>query len=312
MSDWRSASRRKRNKIWLPSRDELQAVVHDSASLSAILKHYGLSLSSGNYAILKNRLWQEQIDFAHIKLGTHSNKGRKSWGPHPFPLEEILVEHSSYSRTLLKHRLLKEGLLKNQCYECGIGPEWNGKPLSLQMDHINGASDDNRIENLRMLCPNCHAQTETFGAKRKKGTGKPKTFVSDVEPEWRHRLKPHMHKVEHPDKERLAALLLEKSVVQIADQFGVSDKAIRDWAMAYQLSVPTRGYWAKKQSEVYRPTKEELEKVLWAFPSKEICRQFKTTKTTLAKWCKHYGLSRPPPGYWKKKANIAKCIPSAS
>ena len=67
----------------------------------------------------------------------------------------------------IKGRLLAEGLLENQCSECGL-TEWRGKPLSIQLDHINGINTDNRLENLRMLCPNCHTQTETFGARNQK------------------------------------------------------------------------------------------------------------------------------------------------
>ena len=68
----------------------------------------------------------------------------------------------------LKIRLFKEGLLEEKCAICGNLGEWNDKPLSLVIDHINGNHSDNRIENLRILCPNCHSQTETFAGKNKK------------------------------------------------------------------------------------------------------------------------------------------------
>ena len=72
-------------------------------------------------------------------------------------MEEILIENSSYDNIAsLKRRLLNEGYLEYKCSECGIS-EWNGKPLSLHLDHINGKHNDHRIENLRFLCPNCHS-----------------------------------------------------------------------------------------------------------------------------------------------------------
>ena len=70
------------------------------------------------------------------------------------------------SRTNLKNRLLEAGILQNRCEECGL-TEWRGKRLSIQIDHVNGVRDDNRLENLRMLCPNCHSQTETFASRNR-------------------------------------------------------------------------------------------------------------------------------------------------
>lgn len=84
------------------------------------------------------------------------------------PILSLLVINSSFNRSHLKKRLLKEGLLKNICYICGQLPNWNSKPLSLQIDHINGISSDNRLENLRILCPHCHSQTDNFAGRNKK------------------------------------------------------------------------------------------------------------------------------------------------
>ena len=79
-------------------------------------------------------------------------------------IEELLS--TGKSRQNLKLRLLRCGLLENRCAECGL-TEWRGKPLAIQIDHVNGVRDDHRLENLRMLCPNCHSQTETYGRKRR-------------------------------------------------------------------------------------------------------------------------------------------------
>ena len=85
-----------------------------------------------------------------------------------WPLERVL--RFSQSRSTVKRALLREGVFTNRCDICGI-TEWQGRPLSMQLDHINGARGDHRVENLRMLCPNCHSQTETFGSRNRKGTG---------------------------------------------------------------------------------------------------------------------------------------------
>ena len=85
--------------------------------------------------------------------------------PREWSLERILA--SSTSRWTVKRRLLRAGIIVNRCEECGIA-EWRGRPISIQIDHRNGVRNDHRLENLRMLCPNCHSQTETFGAKNKK------------------------------------------------------------------------------------------------------------------------------------------------
>ena len=78
------------------------------------------------------------------------------------PLDVLLSE--AKHRTTIKRRLLKEGLLRAECYRCGIS-SWQEKPLSIQIDHINGINNDYRLENLRMLCPNCHSLPDTHGRK---------------------------------------------------------------------------------------------------------------------------------------------------
>ena len=106
--------------------------------------------------------------------------------PRPFKVwtaEEALA--NSKSRITIKRHLLKAGIIVNRCDWCGLS-EWRGRPLSIQIDHVNGIRDDHRLENLRMLCPNCHSQTDTFAARNlKKSNGNPgssngRTAASDV------------------------------------------------------------------------------------------------------------------------------------
>lgn len=101
------------------------------------------------------------------------NKGKKigrlsKWNE-LFPNEKIFVENSSYARHLIKKRILAENLLNYICSCCGIGPEWQGKPMPLILDHINGINNDNKLENLRFVCSNCDSQLPTYKSKNIKG-----------------------------------------------------------------------------------------------------------------------------------------------
>jgi hypothetical protein len=100
----------------------------------------------------------------------------------PWTVDEALAR--SKTRKTIKQHLLRAGILENRCDWCGL-TEWRGRPISIQIDHVNGLRNDHRVENLRMLCPNCHSQTDTFAAKNKKTNGIPgssngRTAVSDI------------------------------------------------------------------------------------------------------------------------------------
>lgn len=86
-----------------------------------------------------------------------------------FSNEEVFVENSYYARHLIKKRIISQKLLEYKCVGCGNNGNHNGKSLSLQLDHINGKAEDNRLENLRFLCPNCHSQTDTYAGKASTG-----------------------------------------------------------------------------------------------------------------------------------------------
>jgi hypothetical protein len=83
------------------------------------------------------------------------------------PIDEYLVTGREVNRTHLKSRLLAEGLKENRCERCGIG-DWLGAPLSMALHHVNGDGDNNRLGNLKMLCPNCHAQTPNFSGRNRR------------------------------------------------------------------------------------------------------------------------------------------------
>jgi len=237
--------RRKRSAVWRIEKIALEATVKNATSLNQVLMSFGLDNRSASYVSLKARLQFDGIDYSHIALGLGHNKGKRS-SRKSSPLEDILVIDSTLNRSNLKKRLIKEGLLENKCAICGQLPEWNGKPLSLQIDHINGVCNDNRIENLRILCPHCHSQTDTFGGRRHKKDSPPSP--SQINPDWRNSPRPATRKVERPTKEVLGQLIWEKPATQLAEYFEVSDNAVRKWAKGYGLALPPRHHWQKKNA----------------------------------------------------------------
>lgn len=151
------------SKIWLIAREDLLNLVKESMSYKEVLNFFCLENKGNNFKTLRQRMLEDKIDFTHFKKRKDYLKSAQEATPY----KNILIVNCSFNRTYLKNRLLKDGLLKNECVICGQLPMWNDKPLSLQLNHINGISDDNRIENLRILCPHCHSQTENFAGKNK-------------------------------------------------------------------------------------------------------------------------------------------------
>jgi len=152
-----------KKKICELSKTEMQTLIDNNTSINAILKQLNVnSNGSGAYKTFKNHCRRLQVDVPFYK-----NNGNAVIGP-KISLDEILVENSTYQNgTRLKLRLISEGKLEYKCYgeDCCIVNEWKGVPLTLQLDHKNGKHNDNRIENLRFLCPNCHSQTITYSGK---------------------------------------------------------------------------------------------------------------------------------------------------
>lgn len=142
----------------------LKEIVEREISFTNILKSLNLNIGNGgHYRTLINRLKKENISYEHLyNKEKYMSYGRKR------NLNDILVENSTYSTKNLKRKLLKEGILENKCSICGKLPIWRDKPLVMILDHINGVNNDHRLENLRLVCPDCNSQLPTFAGRNTK------------------------------------------------------------------------------------------------------------------------------------------------
>jgi 5-methylcytosine-specific restriction endonuclease McrA len=145
---------------------EVIQAVSNSLSYRQALINLGLKPIGGNYRILQRRIKELSLDTKHFTGQGHLKGKTHNWATKT-PLAEILVEGSNYQSYSLKKRLFREKIIENKCSECGLGDEWFGKKINHHLDHINGVNTDNRLENLRLLCPNCHSQTDTYTGKNK-------------------------------------------------------------------------------------------------------------------------------------------------
>lgn len=156
---------RKISPIWLPTKEEFAEIVKNCNTLGAILQKFDMSVVGSNYTTLKKRIYKEEVNIEHILENMKNRMLQNRHSNNKIHLEKILVENSKYTFSSLGKKLIDHGILEEKCSKCGIGPIWENEFIKLQLDHINGKHNDNRILNLRILCPNCHSQTLTYGRK---------------------------------------------------------------------------------------------------------------------------------------------------
>jgi hypothetical protein len=239
--------------------EQARAAIAESKSWTEALRRLGYCPSGGNPVTLKKYVaaWGISVDHFDPYRGVMERLRKPK-----LSLEEILVEHSTYSRSNLKQRLLEAGLKQPRCEMCGQGETWRGRHMSMILDHINGVRNDNRLENLRMVCPNCAATLDTHcgratesppplrncarcgemfrakhrkqrfcsrycGIRRERGPARSDRGVPC----------PGMRKVERPPYEKLLKEIEKTSYAVVGRKYGVSDNAVRKWVRFYERQI---------------------------------------------------------------------------
>lgn len=209
------------NKIYKLTDDEFIDLVKSSLNISEVLFKLGYSTvgNSWGYSQVKKRMTDLNLSGSDFR-GKSSITQIKA---KPINKDKLFSQNSKHARTVLRKTIIKENLIPYKCQICGIS-EWNNKTLSLELDHINGINNDNRIENLRFLCPNCHSQTDTYGAKNTK----PTESHYDISEEL---------------KERIINEYLElKNSIKVSKKLGLARKAVQQVLKEAKLGKSNQKY----------------------------------------------------------------------
>jgi transposase-like protein len=231
---------------------EAREAVAVSFSYAETLRRLGLRAAGGNAPLLRKWLERWRISTDHFDPCARSRGPRRS----RIALEAILIEHSTYPRAKLKRRIYDEGLKVRRCELCGQGELWRDRTMSLILDHINGVHDDNRLENLRIVCPNCAATLDTHCGRKNRAPIAARLCRrcgEEFTPNDRRQRycspycglrharpiapKPALRRVERPPYEQLLREIAETSYVAVGRKYGVSDNAIRKWVRQYEREL---------------------------------------------------------------------------
>jgi len=233
------------------SKDELQCIVDNSSSIVDVLKRFNLRNCGGNANTLKRRCADLNIDLSKMFGNKRASKiVRTSYEGYDDYISKVS------SRKDIKKYIISNGLIEYKCAECHNNGTHNGKPLVLQLDHIDGDNSNNELSNLRFLCPNCHSQTMTFCGH--KNRIRVKTYCSQCGCELSRKNKTSMCRACNaetgnyskiasnressiikaiPDKTELENLLINNSLSGIGRKHGVSDNAVRKWCIKYGIDL---------------------------------------------------------------------------
>lgn len=166
------------NKIYKETDEQFISLIKESCNISEVLFKLGYSVTGNSWGFSQVR---RRMDELHLSPSDFKGKSifKEKASVYKIDPKKLLKENSKHQRTVLRRYILNNNLIPYRCAICGI-VEWNNKTLSLELDHINGINNDNRLENLRFLCPNCHSQTTTYGSRNQQRNESKYTITDDL------------------------------------------------------------------------------------------------------------------------------------
>lgn len=208
--------------------------VKNASSYGEVLSNLNIARSGDSYKTIKKYIKLYNIDTSHFKRKTNKGKAIQKR-----PIEDYLSNNYTIPSTRLKKRLIKEGLMKPICSMCKQ-TEWMGEPIPLELHHIDKNHYNNNLDNLQLLCPNCHALTHKLQSKAKKIQRKKQ--IEEKERIRKRQPRPNTRKVPRPPLSQLLQDVEQLGYCGTGRKYGVSDNAIRKWIKMYQResSYPLR------------------------------------------------------------------------
>lgn len=226
---------RNKSKVYQITDEEFKELIANNYSYSDCLRKLGLGTRGGHSTdVIKKRIKELGCTTEHFKQTNSSG-----WIPHKLVLEDVFAQNScTNSSHTVRKLVLRHNLLPYKCALCGI-TEWAGKPISLQLHHENGIKTDNRLENLKFLCPNCHAQTDNYGSKNKQTqpTQTKRIVVENISHKNKYSAEETNKETmtKRPNKETLEFLINNHTNVEIGKMYNVAPQTISKWMKVYGI-----------------------------------------------------------------------------
>lgn len=256
--------------------DDIIKIISSASSYAEVLQKLGVSSSkSVNRAIIMQYVKNHDIDVQHF-----NTKNRI------LTATDIFIEHSTVAHTTLRRRYQKGEYSKYECALCGLPPVWNGQELVLTLDHINGVSDDNRLSNLRWICPNCDMQLPTHGSKRLKKNRVCKVCGKELQGKRKNQLCKQCYLdtiIKHTNTPDTTKSHKRK--------YNRKHSNCQQCGKEISLNATyCPECYAKKNCKAERPEPLELARLIKEKGFEPVGKHFGVSGNTIAKWCKSYGI----------------------